>query len=275
MDTAPTLSLNSCRQKGFLCKGCPVMKTSRIETLCTYPIKGFSPHFLEAVTLEVGGAFPHDRAYALKRGDWDFNQNDPGYHFKTKFYMLLRDQKIAELKTRYSLDDFSVEITEPGGNAHQFFLQNPVSLKEMEAFLIDFLKPPEALKIVTAPGHSMSDVAMKVASIINLASVQELADQIGQSVDPIRFRGNIYFSGNEPWQEFEWVGKSLQIGTTEFKVTKPIERCKATHVDPETGKRDLGVVPALHQHFGHYDMGIYAEVIKAGTTKIGNQIAVL
>lgn len=65
------------------------------------------------------------------------------------------------------------------------------------------------------------------------------------------------------------------MGTIEFKVVKRIERCKATHVDPATGIRDLGVVPALYQHYGHYDMGIYAEVIKAGTTKPGDQIIVL
>lgn len=89
--------------------------------------------------------------------------------------MLLRDEKIAELKTRFSMADFSLEIEQPGGEAHQFFLNNPASLKDMEAFLIAFLKPSETLTIVTAKDHSMSDVPMQVASMINLESVKDLA----------------------------------------------------------------------------------------------------
>lgn len=251
------------------------MKTARIEHLCTYPIKGFSPHFLETVKLEAGGVFPQDRAYALKRGDWHFDENDPGYHRKTRFYMLLRDEKIAEMKPRFSLEDLTVEFTMADGEVSKFSFGNQESRANLGKFLTDFLDPEEALSVVGAPDHSISDVPMRVASIINLASVRDLAAKIGQTVDPIRFRGNIYFSGLDPWEEFNWVGKRLKMGTTEFKVVKRIERCKATHVDPATGQRDLGVVPALHKHFGHYDMGIYAEVIKAGTTKPGDQIIVL
>ena len=251
------------------------MKTPKIEQLCSYPIKGFSPHFLETVNLEAGGVFPHDRAYALKRGDWHFDENDPGHHFKTKFFMLLKDEKIAELRPRFSLDDLTVEFTMADGNLWEFNLGNPEGRANLTKFLTDFLRPKEALSVVTAPDHSMSDVPMRVASIINLSSVQNLAAKTGQTVDPIRFRGNIYFSGLDPWEEFNWLGKTLKIGTIEFTVTKRIERCKATHVDPETGLRDLGVVPALHQHFGHYDMGIYAEVTRAGETKLGDRIIVL
>lgn len=251
------------------------MKTAKIETLCTYPIKGFSPHFLETVDLDVGGVFPFDRAYALKRGDWHFDETNPGYHFKTKFFMLLKDEKIAALKPRFSLEDQTVEFIMKDGKVSKFTLGNLEGRALLTKFLSDFLEPDEALSVVTAKDHSMSDVPMRVASIINLASVSELASKLGQNVDPIRFRGNIHFSGLDPWEEFNWVGKRLQIGTTEFLVTKRIMRCKATHVDPATGIRDLGVVPALHQHFGHYDMGIYAEVTRPGTTILGDTITVL
>lgn len=251
------------------------MADKTVSKLCSYPIKGFSPHFLEKADLNIGGTFPFDRLYALKRGDWHFDKNQPEYHHKTKFYMLLRDEKLAELKTRFSFENFSVEITTPDAQKQVFYLENQAGLKYLERFLIGFLSPSEALNIVTAKSHSMSDVPMQVASLINLASVQDLAEKIGQKIDPIRFRGNVYFSGNNPWEEFNWVDKHLKIGTTEFRVVKPIERCKATHVDPNTGIRDLPVVPALLKNYGHFKMGIYARVTQAGTILLGDEIIVL
>ena len=56
------------------------------------------------------------------------------------------------------------------------------------------------------PGHSFSDVADKVVSIINLASVAALENAIGAPVHPLRFRGNLYVEGWPAWHEFDLLG---------------------------------------------------------------------
>ncbi|MDP7344956.1 MAG: MOSC domain-containing protein, partial [Alphaproteobacteria bacterium] len=59
-----------------------------------------------------------------------------------------------------------------------------------------------------APGHTFSDKPAKVVSLINLASVDALSKVVGRTVDPLRFRANIYFQGAPAWAEFEWLGRN-------------------------------------------------------------------
>ena len=51
---------------------------------------------------------------------------------------------------------------------------------------------------------------------------------------------------------------------------KPIVRCVATHVDPATGERDMEVVRALHDNYGHLHCGVYVEVLEGGTIAEGD-----
>ena len=94
-------------------------------------------------------------------------------------------------------------------------------------------------------------------------------------MDPIRFRGNVYFSGEHPWIEFDWIEKEVRIGKAILKVFKRTKRCAATAVNPETGVRDMNIPKDLKNYYDHMDMGIYAEVLVGGTIKIGDRIEVL
>ena len=94
-------------------------------------------------------------------------------------------------------------------------------------------------KILSSEGHSFSDVASKVVSIINLGSVQAIENIVGQPVHPLRFRANLYVSGWPAWHEFDLLDQTLAIGDARLKVVKRITRCAAVNVDPETAARDL------------------------------------
>jgi hypothetical protein len=134
--------------------------------------------------------------------------------------------------------------------------------------------PPKVLSGQTLPGqvHSFSDVAKKVVSIINLASVAAVENAAGSPVDPLRFRGNVHVAGWPAWHEFELLGRALNIGKARLKVVKRIQRCAATEVDPGTGIRDLPIPRTLMDSFGHADCGIYAEVIAGGDIAAGDAI---
>ena len=100
--------------------------------------------------------------------------------------------------------------------------------------------------MLQAPGHSFSDVARKVVSIINLASVAALETAVGAPVHPLRFRANVYVAGWPAWHEFDLVGRDIAIGAAaRLKVVKRIVRCAATNVDPDTGMRDLAIPATL------------------------------
>jgi uncharacterized protein YcbX len=148
----------------------------------------------------------------------------------------------------------------------------------IERFLADFcadeLRGPP--KVLHAPGFSFSDVAAKVVSIINLASVAAIEGIVGAPVDPLRFRANLYVSGWPAWHEFDLLGHEIAIGDdARLKVVKRIVRCAATNVDPVTGIRDLEIPVALMRNLGHGDCGIYAEVVKAGEIAVGDALATL
>jgi uncharacterized protein YcbX len=127
-------------------------------------------------------------------------------------------------------------------------------------------------KVLTAPGHSFSDVAAKVVSIINLATVAAIETVVGVPVHPLRFRANLYVAGWPAWHEFSLVGQEIAIGAARLKVTKRIVRCAATNVAPDTGIRDLTIPATLMQTFDHMDCGTYATVIAGGAIAPGDSI---
>ena len=89
-------------------------------------------------------------------------------------------------------------------------------------------------KVLDSPGHSFSDVARKVVSIINLASVRAIENMVGAPVHPLRFRANLYVEGWPAWHEFDLLDRTLAIGDVRLKVVKRIVRCAAVNVDPDT-----------------------------------------
>ncbi len=241
-----------------------------VSDLYTYPVKGLSAQRLDEVKLDVDGAFPFDRAYALKKGDWAFDAENPEYRFKTFFHVLMQDERLAALKSSFDVTSRTLTIEDREGGVIKCDLTTREGRAIMETFLKKFLAAD--VEIVSAREFSFSDVPMKVASIINLASVRALGEAVGAELDPLRFRGNIHIDGEAPWSEFDLVGKKFNIGGCAFETVKRIGRCAATNVNLETAERDQNLPRALTRNFGHYDMGIYARVIGAGSFKVGENI---
>ena len=111
-------------------------------------------------------------------------------------------------------------------------------------------------------------------SLINLASVKDLERVAGSDVDPLRFRGNLYLQGGEPWAEFGWLGKEISIGRARAKVTARIDRCAAVNVNPANGERDMNLLKDLQKGLGHIDMGIYAKITATGAISAGDLLKV-
>ncbi len=244
----------------------------RIASLQRYPVKGLSPETLSSVALTKGDYFPGDRLFAVENGPAGFDPENPQHQPKIKFLMLMRNESLARLKTRY-LDAITTLFVEEGGRE---VARGDLSTREgqlaIEAFFRRFMPkelrgPP---KVLTAPdGFRFTDSRRGYVSLINLASVRELEAVVGAAVDPLRFRGNIHIEGLAPWAEFDLVGQVLTTPSgVRLKVTKRIERCAATNVDPDTGIRDLEIPKSLMKAYGHFDCGIYAEVLSGGSLAV-------
>jgi uncharacterized protein YcbX len=246
-----------------------------IKDLYRYPVKGLSPQALPRTNLLVGQTVPADRLYAIENGPTGFDPAAPAYFPKQRFLMLMRNERLAALKTGYDEMSHTLAIQQGGKETLRADLRTAEGRAAVERFFesycADELRGPP--KILYGDGHSFSDVAKKVVSIINLASVAALEAVIGAPVDPLRFRANVYVSGWPAWHEFDLLDRDITMGGARLRVVKRIVRCAATNVDPQTGVRDLTIPQTLMQNFDHMDCGVYAEVIGAGEIAPGDKIA--
>ncbi|HAP49083.1 MAG TPA: MOSC domain-containing protein [Afipia sp.] len=251
--------------------------TATLQSIYRYPVKGLSPELLPNVALQAGRTLPADRRYAIENGPIGFEPANPKYFPKIRFLMLMRNERLAGLQTRFDDASNTLTIEYNGAEAARGNLETPEGRAAIETFFAENFSPElkGPPKVLSAPGHSFSDVAAKVVSIINLASVAAIETIVGQPVNPLRFRGNLYVSGWPAWHEFDLLEKELTIGDTRLKVIKRIVRCAACNVDPVTAERDLNIPHALMQMFDHADCGVYAEVIAGGTIAAGDTITEL
>ena len=252
---------------------------ARIDAIYRYPVKGLSPQALARVTLAPGATLPADRLYAIENGPSGFDPLAPAYFPKQRFLMLMRNERLAALHTDFDEASHTLTIHWERREAARGDLRTKDGRLAVEAFFRRFMPqelrgPPKVLfgQTLSGQAHSFSDVAKKVVSIINLASVAEVESAAGAPVNPLRFRGNVYVAGWPAWHEFGLLDREITAGGARLRVVKRIVRCAATEVDPDTGIRDVPVPRTLMDNFGHADCGVYAEVIAGGEIAIGDPI---
>jgi len=251
-------------------------RSTRIAAIYRYPVKGLSAESLASTLLTAGETFAADRLYAIENGPSGFDPAHPSYLPKSRFLMLMRNERLAALRTAFDEATHTLAIRADGGEAVRGDLRTSEGRAAIERFFATFcadeLRGPP--KVLNAAGHSFSDVARKVVSIINLASVAALETVIGAPVHPLRFRANLYVRGWPAWNELDLVGREVAVGrSARLKVVKRIVRCAATNVDPDTGMRDLTIPDTLMRNLGHTDCGVYAEVIAGGEIVTGDEVS--
>jgi len=245
-----------------------------VESIYRHPVKGLTPEHMMQVQLTAGEYFPGDRAYAIEVGPSGFDPQNPKHISKQRFTVLARFPSLARLRT--GLDDATGAFHL--GDASGFGIEANLSMEEgrgsIERFLQAFLgeDAPGKLRVLESPrGHRFMDHPQGFVSVMNLASVREVARAIGVEVDPLRFRANIYVDGMKAWTEDEWVaGQAVAVGEATLSVFKPIVRCVATDVSLETGRRDIDMVGMLREHFGRDTLGTYLSVAGDGVVKVGD-----
>jgi len=247
-----------------------------VAAIFRHPVKGFTPESLTHVDLAPGEGFPHDRTYAVENGPSGFDPEAPAWVTKQKFTVLAAIPKVAAARTR--VDDATGVLTAhaPGRPTFAGRLAEPAGREAFAAWLTEFLDPDDVrgpLRVVDARGQfRFTDHPMGQVSVINLASVRDLSAKMGVELDPLRFRGNLYVEGWPAWAENGWEGRELMVGWARASVFKPIVRCAATEVDPTTAERDLEVVKALFDNYGHMHCGIYIRMTTAGRIGLGDAV---
>lgn len=245
-----------------------------IADICRYPVKGLNAECLERVTLSAGEGLPGDRRFALAHGSTAFDPETPQWLPKTHFLMLMRDEKLAQLRASFDFESGVLTVQRAGKPVARGRITEPTGRTLIGQFFAGFMGRAArgTPHLVEAPGHMFSDAREKYVSMINLESVADLERVMRRPVAPARFRANLYFRGAPAWSEFDWIGREIRLGDVRLKIDARIDRCAATNVNPETAERDMNVPLTLQRGFGHADMGVYARVVEGGDIALGDAI---
>lgn len=243
-----------------------------IAALYRHPVKGFTPEPLDGAVLSAGQAFPGDRLRAIEIGPSGFDSAAPRHISKMRFTVLARLPGIARVRTQWDESTDTLTLSAPDAPDLTVRLGLVVDDRRLETWLTDVLgeEATAPLLLLDGAGHRFMDDPSGAVSVLNLASVRDLSGQMGVEVDPLRFRANVWVEGWPAWIENDWSGCDLRLGQARLKVVKPIVRCLATHANPVTGTRDIDVVSALHDLYGHRWCGLYLSVEAGGSVRPGD-----
>lgn len=246
--------------------------TVTVAHIWRHPIKSHGRESLAQVRLTQGQTMPWDRVWAVAHegARIDGTSWAPCANFS-------RGSKAPALAAITStLDEESEEIILRHPDKPEITI-HPERNSEQLVDWVKSLMPPnraQSSRVVRVPGRGMTDSPFPSISINSLASNRAVATRLGQPLSPERWRGNIWLDGLDAWEEANWVGKSIRIGTVTLEIKEQITRCLATTANTDTGMRDADTLGAL-KSFGHQEFGVYGIVMQSGTVAVGDHIEVL
>lgn len=111
---------------------------------------------------------------------------------------------------------------------------------------------------------------IRPVTLISQASL-DLLDGDGR-----RFRMLLEIEGLHALEEATWRDRRLHVGDATLLVGRPTPRCAFPSADPDTGRRDRDVLRELTSARGNVQgqpcLGVYAEVIKPGLVRVGDDV---
>ena len=248
-----------------------------IVALHRYPIKGFTPEPVGEAALTKNGAFPFDRLFAVENGPSGFDPAAPVFMPKRNFAVLARSALVATVHTRFDEQRCWLDAEAPGRPPFSGRVSDVAGRDAFASWLTPVLAPDEGgpYRLIDGEGYRFLDDPVGHVSVLNLASVRDLAERIGRPLDPLRFRANIHVEGWPAWAENGMAGASLRLGGADVAVLRPIVRCAATEVDPATAERDRAIPADLHRLYGHVWCGIYVQVAAGGAIRVGDRVVAI
>lgn len=244
-----------------------------ITEIWRYPIKSHGYERLTETKLEPGQTIPGDRLWAVLHEA--AKDTGPDWIACHNFTRVAKTPALAAVSAKMSDDMSEVTLTHPKRP------ELSINPDTDEAAFLEWVAPlmddgrASPVKLIRARDRGMTDSPDPTLSLNNLSTHRAVSQKVGKELDIRRWRGNVWLDGLGPWEEFEWIGRKLQLGTAELEVIERITRCLATATNPETGIRDADTLGALEDGWDHRDFGVYAVVTKPGTIREGDTLRLL
>ncbi|MEM8630775.1 MAG: MOSC N-terminal beta barrel domain-containing protein [Pseudomonadota bacterium] len=247
--------------------------TGTLREIWRHPIKSHGREALTTITLEPGRTLPWDRTWAVAH---EMSKADGSTWVPcANFSRVAKAPALMAIEARLDPEARQLVLTHPDLTDLAFW---PDTHPEA---LIDWVRPlmPEnraaPKRLIKVPGRGLTDSDFPSVTLCNYSSHRAVEQKLGQDMSIHRWRGNLWFDGLGPWEEFEWIGREVQIGKTRLVVRERTDRCMATAANPLTGLRDADTLGALRAGWDHEDFSIRAEVTQGGEIALGDTITLL
>lgn len=246
---------------------------ARVAHLWRHPIKSHGVEAVAATDLAPGAAMPFDRVWAIAHEAARIGQDAPAWAPCVNFSRGAKSPRLMAIRAATDEATGRITLTHPDAAPIAVDPDDPADRARLLAWVTPLAEPGRAMPaFVTRAGVAYTDSDFPSISVLSLASLRALSQRIGRPLAMERFRGNLWIEGLGPWQEFEWIGRRIRAGGATLRVRERITRCKATTVDPATGRPDADTLGALEAGWGHQDFGVYAEVVEGGRVAVGDPV---
>ncbi|SPZ04870.1 oxidoreductase, FAD-binding/iron-sulfur cluster binding protein [Pseudomonas luteola] len=241
-------------------------KGIQLKSIYRYPIKGFRGVEIPHTLLYPGAGISLDRSLAIANGLFDAQSGDEWISCRA-FLRLAKNNDLYKYDIHCDEEsgDITIDLSEQKKvniNVKSTYDQIEANVSLEAAFGCGVY--PVLRQKGKAGYWDHEDAAI---SIVNLESVRQLSRLLGLPLDAQRFRANLYIEGLPAGSEYSLIGKNICIGLdnpVKLEVLRPIDRCKATSIDPLTGDQSINIPALLDKLLGHMFFGLYARVIKGG-----------
>lgn len=231
----------------------------QIASIFRYPVKSMAGETLQRAVLTESG-LAHDRLYAFESSG-----APPG--------MLRLTGRERREMLRYEpvlSPDGPVNVRTPTGEL--FRVDSEVLLAYLQSNI-----PDVSTLSLTVAATPQADV--RPLSLISLQTVRALSDELGEQVDPRRFRANLHLDlPAGAFTEDTLLGRTIRIGNTAtIKILERDPRCRLITYDPEaphTSEPLFAIMKLLDRRHGGR-AGVYASIMVPGPIQISDPIQVL
>lgn len=225
----------------------------RVKEIRRFPVKSILGESLFSIPIDNRG-FLGDRLWAIKDMTGKFGSGKTTRRFQHM-------KGLFNFRARYERD--IPIVTMPDGVEYRGD-DNAVdkALSERLGFPVTLVRE-----------ESISHFDEGPISIITTSSLRMLSQQIGEPVDPRRFRANLLIDTESTgFIEDNWVGKQIKIGTTAtLRVIAPLQRCVMVNNPQEELRQDNRLLRTLVKHHGA-TFGVWAKVERNGIVNVGDKV---
>lgn len=224
----------------------------KVKEINRFPVKSILGESLSSAPVDSRGIVG-DRLWAIKNENGKFGSGKTTRRFQQM-------ESLFNFKARYEGD--TPLLTMPDGTEYRGDQEGVnKALSELLGFPITLAKEEFISHFDEGP-----------ISIITTSALKMLSKDLGEIVDPRRFRANILIDTEATgYLEDEWVDRLIQVGNSvTLKIVAPLQRCIMVNNPQEELHHDARILKTLVTN--HAAMfGVWAKVEQCGEVRVGDE----